>query len=159
MKEAKAVPPVTVKTGPVMENVRTGGDIDILDIPAPRWHEHDGGYYIGTGDMVIMRDPDSGWINYGADRVQAQEPNVATVMFSKGKHGDIIKRKYHERGEPCPIAVVCGMHPALFMDRRPRNSLRQERVRRRRRIPGEPVEVIAGPRTGAADSGACRNRF
>ncbi len=115
MKEAKAIPPATVKTGPIMDNVRTGGDIDIFSIPVPRWHEHDGGYYIGTGDMVVMRDPDSGWINYGAYRVQAQEPNVATVMFSKGKHGDIIKRKYHERGEPCPIAVVCGMHPALFM--------------------------------------------
>ena len=36
-------------------------------------------------------------------------------MCSKGKHGDLIKRRYHERGEPCPIAVVCGMHPALFM--------------------------------------------
>src|ERR1700691_6211916 len=28
MKEAKAFPPVTVKSGPVMENVRTGNDID-----------------------------------------------------------------------------------------------------------------------------------
>src|SRR6202035_30446 len=69
----------------------------------------------GTGDMVIMRDPDTGWINYGAYRVQAHDRNVATVMCSKGKHGDLIKRRYHERGEPCPIAVVCGMHPALFM--------------------------------------------
>ena len=115
MKEAKAHAPVTVKTGPVMENVHTGKDIDIFKIPVPRWHEHDGGYYIGTGDMVIMRDPDTGWINYGAYRVQAHDRNVATVMCSKGKHGDLIKRRYHERGEPCPIAVVCGMHPALFM--------------------------------------------
>src|SRR5579863_10052812 len=66
MKEAKAIPPVT-------ENVHTGSDIDIFKIPVPRWHEHDGGYYIGTGDMVIMRDPDSGWINYGAYRVQAHD--------------------------------------------------------------------------------------
>jgi 4-hydroxy-3-polyprenylbenzoate decarboxylase len=64
MKEARAIPPVTVKSGPVMNNVLTGGDIDIFKIPVPRcWHEHDGGYYIGTGDMVIMRDPDTGWIN------------------------------------------------------------------------------------------------
>src|SRR6516164_5213717 len=115
MKEARAIAPVTVQSGPVMENVLTGGDIDIFKIPIPRWHEHDGGYYIGTGDMVIMRDPDTGWINYGAYRVQAQARNAATVMCSKGKHGDLIRRRYHERGEPCPIAVVCGMHPALFM--------------------------------------------
>ena len=57
MKDAKAIPPVTVQSGAVMENVLTGSDIDIFKIPVPRWHEHDGGYYIGTGDMVIMRDP------------------------------------------------------------------------------------------------------
>src|SRR5271170_7213070 len=84
MKEAKAIPPATVERGPEMENVYTGKDIDIFKIPVPRWHEHDGGYYSGTGDMVIMRDPETGWINDGAYRVQAHEPNVATVMFSKG---------------------------------------------------------------------------
>ena len=148
MKEAKAIPPVTVKSGPLTENVRTGSDIDIFKIPVPRWHEHDGGYYIGTGDMVIMRDPDSGWINYGAYRVQAQEPNVATVMFSKGKHGDLIKRRYHERGEPCPIAVVCGMHPALFMIAGLEIPYGKNEYDAAGGLIGEPVEVIAGPRTG-----------
>jgi 4-hydroxy-3-polyprenylbenzoate decarboxylase len=51
MKEARAIAPVTVQGGPVMENVLTGNDIDIFKIPVPRWHEHDGGYYIGTGAM------------------------------------------------------------------------------------------------------------
>jgi hypothetical protein len=77
MKEAKTIPPVTVSTGAVCENVREGNDIDIFTIPTPRWHEHDGGYYIGTGCMVIMRDPDSGWINYGAYRVQAHDRALA----------------------------------------------------------------------------------
>ena len=53
MKEAKAIPPDTVRGGPVMENVSTGSDIDILKIPTPRWHELDGGYFIGTGVMVM----------------------------------------------------------------------------------------------------------
>ena len=148
MKEAKVHAPVTVKTGPVMENVHTGKDIDIFKIPVPRWHEHDGGYYIGTGDMVIMRDPDTGWINYGAYRVQAHDRNVATVMCSKGKHGDLIKRRYHERGEPCPIAVVCGMHPALFMIAGLEIPYGRNEYDAAGGLIGEPVEVIAGPRTG-----------
>jgi UbiD family decarboxylase len=53
-----------------------------------------------------MKDPDSGWINYGCYRVQSHAPNVASVMMSPGKHGLIIMRKYYERGEPCPVAVV-----------------------------------------------------
>src|SRR5215204_4958963 len=115
MKEAKTIPPVEVASGALLENVKTGDDIDLFTIPVPRWHEHDGGYYMGTGDMVVMRDPDTGWINYGAYRVQAHDKKLATVMCSKGKHGDMIQKKYHERGLPCPVAVVCGMHPALFM--------------------------------------------
>src|SRR5579885_2044167 len=39
MKEAKAIAPATVKSGPVMDNVRTGKAIDIFQIPVPRWHE------------------------------------------------------------------------------------------------------------------------
>src|SRR5256885_15989895 len=115
MKEQKTIPQLTVQSGPLMQNAYSGADIDLLKIPTPRWHELDGGYYIGTGCMVIMKDPDTGWINYGAYRVQSHGPGVATVMCSKGKHGDLIKRRYHERGEPCPVAVGAGLQPALFM--------------------------------------------
>ncbi|MGY9107113.1 MAG: UbiD family decarboxylase domain-containing protein, partial [Alphaproteobacteria bacterium] len=90
----------------LLENVDEGNSVNLFKIPVPKWHELDGGYYIGTGCMVIMRDPDTGWINYGAYRVQAHDAAVASIMCSKGKHGDLIKRKYHERGEPCPLVVV-----------------------------------------------------
>ncbi len=158
MKEAKSIPPVTVKSGPLLENVFTGKDIDIQKIPTPRWHEHDGGYYIGTGCMVIMKDPDTGWINYGAYRVQSHGPNLATVMCSKGKHGDLIKRRYHERGEPCPIAVVVGMHPALFMVAGLEIPYGKNEYDVAGGLIGEPVEVIKGPVHRAADSGAGGDR-
>src|SRR5712675_1818686 len=115
MKQGKTIPPATVPNGLLLENVSRGADVDLLKIPTPKWHEHDGGHYIGTGDMVIMRHPDTGWINYGAYRVQVHDKRLATVMCSKGKHGDMIMRRYQELGQKCPIAVVCGMHPALFM--------------------------------------------
>ena len=116
--------------------------------PVPRWHEHDGGYYIGTGDMVIMRDPDTGWINYGAYRVQAHDKKLATVMCSKGKHGDMIQKKYHERGQPCPVAVVCGMHPALFMIAGLEIPHGKNEYDAAGGLLGEPVQVIMGPKTG-----------
>jgi 4-hydroxy-3-polyprenylbenzoate decarboxylase len=122
--------------------------VNIQKIPTPRWHEHDGGYYIGTGCMVIMKDPDTGWINYGAYRVQSQGTDVATVMCSKGKHGDLIKRRYHERGEPCPVAVVVGMHPALFMVAGLEIPYGKNEYDVAGGLIGEPVEVIAGPATG-----------
>src|SRR5262252_3131394 len=148
MKEAKTIPPLQVDGGPLTQNTFTGGEIDLLKIPTPRWHEHDGGYYIGTGCMVIMKDPDTGWINYGAYRVQSHGPQLATVMCSKGKHGDLIKRRYHERGEPCPVAVVVGMHPALFMVAGLEIPYGKNEYDVAGGLIGEPVEVIKGPRTG-----------
>src|SRR5262245_25444397 len=148
MKEARSIAPISVKSGPLMENVSSGKDVNIASIPTPRWHEHDGGYYIGTGCMVIMKDPDTGWINYGAYRVQSHGSSVATVMCSKGKHGDLIKRRYHERGEPCPIAVVAGMHPALFMVGGLEIPYGKNEYDVAGGLIGEPVEVIDAAVTG-----------
>jgi 4-hydroxy-3-polyprenylbenzoate decarboxylase len=148
MKEVKTIPPVTVPTGLVLQNVTRGDDVDLLKIPAPKWHEHDGGYYIGTGDMVIMRHPDTGWINYGAYRVQVHDKRVASVMCSKGKHGNIIMRRYKELGQKCPVAVVCGMHPALFMIAGLEIPYGKNEYDAAGGLLGEAVETIPGPVTG-----------
>jgi len=146
---AKSIPPVTVKAGPLLENVMTGKDINLAKIPTPKWHEDDGGPYIGTGVMVVMKDPDSGWINYGAYRVQVyDDPTIASVMISKGKHGDILMRKYHERGERCPIAVIAGMHPLLFSIAGIEIPYGANEYDAAGGMLGEPVEVIPGPKTG-----------
>src|SRR5205823_9922479 len=115
LEHAASEPTRAVNVGTLLGYVFAGADVDIDNIPAPVLHEHDGGPYIATGCLVAMKDPDSGWINSGCYRVQSHEPNVASVMMSPGKHGLIIMRKYHERGEPCPVAVVAGMHPVLVM--------------------------------------------
>ena len=82
----RPVPPVEVKTGPVEENVHTGEDIDLYEFPTPRWHELDGGRYIGTGDIVITRDPDEGWVNLGTYRVQVHDQQTLTIYMSPGRH-------------------------------------------------------------------------
>src|SRR5215469_7218968 len=148
MREMKSVPPVTVAKGAVQENVKGGNELNLRDIPTPKWHELDGGYFIGTGCMVVMKDPDSGWINYGAYRVQVHDRNLASVHCTKGKHGNMLIRKYHERGEPCPVAVVVGMHPALFMVSGLEIPYGKNEYDVAGGLIGEPVEVIAGPRTG-----------
>jgi UbiD family decarboxylase len=142
------IPPVEVETGSILDNVETGDDIDMLKIPVPRWHEGDGGYYMGTAVMVIMKDPDGDWINYGAYRVQVHDKKLATVMASKGKHGDQIMRKYHARGEPCPIAVVVGMHPAIFSVAGLEVPHGKNEYDMAGGLIGEGIRVIRGPKTG-----------
>lgn len=114
-KDSASFPIDIVASGPIMENVLSEKDVDLNQIPAPFWHEKDGGKYIGTGCVVILRDPDTGRINLGCYRVMLQNKNTVNLYISVGKHGNIIMKKYHERNKPCPVAISLGHHPALLM--------------------------------------------
>src|SRR5215469_10390119 len=142
-------PPVTAKHALFLENSRAGGDVDLALFPAPLWHRQDGGAYIGSGSIVVMRDPDSGWINASIYRVQVHGRDRVTVQFDhEGRHGAIIARKYRERGKPCPIAVVNGPDPALFVagfEYLPEGVCEYDFAGA---IKGAPIEVVPGPRTG-----------
>src|SRR5690606_28190765 len=55
--------PVVVKDAAFLQNTARGERVDLGMMPAPLWHSKDGGPYIGSGSIVVMRDPDDGWIN------------------------------------------------------------------------------------------------
>ncbi len=143
-----AIPPDVRQTGPVLENVREGAAVNLFEFPVPRWHEQDGGRYIGTACLVITRDPDSGWVNCGTYRVMLQGERHLGANISPGKHGRIMRQKYFERGEPCPVAMTFGQHPLLFLagcNDIPYQMSEYEWVGG---VRGEPVPVVLGPRTG-----------
>src|SRR5690606_12611153 len=81
----------------------------------PKWHEHDGCRYIGTGCVVIQKDPDSGWVNLGTYRVAVHDETTAGLYISPGKHGRRIMEKYWAKGEACPVAISVGQEPMLFI--------------------------------------------
>jgi UbiD family decarboxylase len=112
-KDFKLLPPVKVKSGPIEENIMMGDDIDLLKFPAAKWHEFDAGRYIGTGDIVITRDPDTGWVNLGTMRVQVHDKAIANINISPPSDTNYIRQKYWAKGQSCPIAVVCGGDPRL----------------------------------------------
>ncbi|MBI4187501.1 MAG: UbiD family decarboxylase [Chloroflexi bacterium] len=107
-------PPQVVNSGPVLENVLSGDKVDLFKFPVPKWHSLDGGRYIGTGDAIITRDPDTGEINLGTYRVQVLSKRTTGLYMDPIKHGDIHRAKYHARGKPCPVAVSVGHHPLIF---------------------------------------------
>jgi UbiD family decarboxylase len=148
-KGLRPIAPVNVRTAAFAENTQTGADVDIARFPAPIWHRHDGGPFIGSGSIVVMRDPDDGWINASIYRVQVHGRNQVTVQFDHGgRHGAIIAKKYWDRGESCPIAVVHGEDPALFIagfEYLPDGRSEYEFAGS---IKGAPIEVCAGPQTG-----------
>jgi len=87
----------------------------VWKFPAPFVHELDGGRYIGTDDAIIMRDPDTGWINAATYRVMVHDKNTVAIWMSPGKHGRLISEKYFRQGKPCPVLICCGQDPIMFL--------------------------------------------
>jgi len=114
-KKIKPIPPKVVKAPPVLENVYEEKDIDLFKFPTPKWHEHDGGRYIGTGSIDITQDPDEGWINWGTYRVMIHDENTVGFYISPGKHGRIQREKYLNSGRPCKMAMSFGHDPLVFL--------------------------------------------
>lgn len=106
--------PEEATSGPVLENIHSGGDVDLFEFPSPKWNEFDGGRYIGTGCSVITRDPDSGKINLGTYRIQVHDEKTTGLFAAHYTHGRFHYDAYHARGKPCPVAVSVGHHPLLL---------------------------------------------
>ncbi|WP_326836145.1 UbiD family decarboxylase [Amycolatopsis rhabdoformis] len=138
---------VTVTDGPLLSHV--DDEIDLLKFPVPRWHEGDGGRYIGTGCAVVTRDYDTGRINLGAYRMQVQDDGrSATVNIEAGKHGAQHLRRWFEAEGRAPIAATLGHHPAYLVAAGvevPGDVSEYDYVGA---MTGSPVRTIAGLATG-----------
>jgi UbiD family decarboxylase len=148
MADLKRIPPRYVNDGPVFENTITGDAVDVTIFPTPKWHDDDGGRYIGTGSFNVTRDPDEGWINCGTYRVMIHDAKSVGFYISPGKHGRIQRDKYQAKNEPMPIAIVVGCDPMSFLmasSEVPYGVCEYEVIGG---IRGEPVDLVKAPITG-----------
>ena len=138
----KKIEPKWVDTGPCKENILTGDDIDLYKFPAPHWYPLDGGRFFGTAHFIISKDPDTGWVNLGTYRSQLLGKDKLGTQFIKGKHADIMLKKYQKLGRPMPVASVVGCDPLLFIVGAARISAFTSEYEVAGAIRGEPVEVV-----------------
>ncbi len=147
-KSLEPIKPMLVSDGPVMENILTGDKVDLFKFPTPKWHEHDGGRYIGTGSVDITVDPDEGWVNLGCYRVMIMDKNHVGFYISPGKHGRIQRSKYMAENKPMPVVVSCGHDPVIFLVGSTEFPYGISEYEYAGAIKGQPIEVIKGPVTG-----------
>jgi 4-hydroxy-3-polyprenylbenzoate decarboxylase len=140
--------PREVSTGPLFENIQRDAAIDLLKLPVPRWHELDGGRYIGTADSVLTRDPDDGWVNLGSYRVQVIDGDHVSIWIAPGRHSTTHIQKTLERSGRCPIAMVFGHDPLLIMASGSTAPFGLSEYAYAGGIRGAPYDVVRGPFTG-----------
>jgi 4-hydroxy-3-polyprenylbenzoate decarboxylase len=142
------IPPEFVETGPVAEHVQEGDDVDVGVFPTPRWHEHDGGPYIGTSCAVFTQDRDTGWVNAGTYRVQVHDRNTLGLMANRSRHARMHYEDYHRRGEPCPVTVSLGQEPMLYLFASSALLPGESELDHLGGFRGEPVELVKSDLTG-----------
>ncbi|MGH8648228.1 MAG: UbiD family decarboxylase [Burkholderiales bacterium] len=140
--------PLYVEKGPVSENVKGDGKVDLDIFPSPFWHEKDGGRYIGTGCCVVTKDFDSDWVNVGTYRVQVHDKKTVGLDMVPGKHGAIQYDKYMRAGKPFPVAIVCGADPLGYLISGIEVPFGMCEYNYVGAILGEPVSVVKGEVTG-----------
>jgi len=103
---------VAATQAPVKEVILKGRDADLTKIPA-LWHaERDPGPYIASG-MAIIKDPETGTRNVSIHRQQIMGPDRTGFLICP-RHALRIFQMYQKRGEPMPVAMVIGAHPAIY---------------------------------------------
>ena len=109
-------PVETVEVGrdqaPVKQVVLTGEEVDLYEIPSMITSEKDGGRYMASG-IAIVKDPDTGVRNITVQRQQIMGKD-RTGFTMVPRHARRIYDKYCDRNEPLPVAMVYGVHPAIF---------------------------------------------
>jgi len=144
----KPIPMKYVEDGPVMENVYFDQDVDVLKFPAPKWHEYDGGRYIGTGSVDITVDPEEGWVNLGTYRVMIHDRNHVGFYISPGKQGRMHRERWFAKKEKMPVAISIGHDPLIYLAgglEIPYGLCEYDWIGG---VKGERVEVIKGRITG-----------
>jgi len=148
MAELRRIEPRYVNTGPIFDNIMEGDAIDVTKFPTPKWHEEDGGRYIGNGSFNVTRDPEEGLVNCGTYRVMIHDANSVGFYISPGKHGRIHRDKYMDRNEPMPVCIVVGGDPLTFLltcSEVPYGICEYDLVGGMR---GKPMDVVKGKHTG-----------
>jgi UbiD family decarboxylase len=150
-REARNYPPEWVEHGPVLEEIYRGEEVDMLKFPSPRWHEKDGGRYIGTGCAVITQDPDTGQLNIGTYRVMVHDRRRLGIYMAPVRHGLADMRKYHARGKAAPVAITFGQDPLISLvggRSIPRGLGPAQEFGYIGAIQRRPVKVVSGELTG-----------
>ena len=108
----KRIPPISVSASesPCQEVVLKGNDIDLGRIPIPFWNVGDGGNYISAG-INIGAHPKWGK-NAGIYRNMVRNKNEIFAQIAPDHQQRLF---YEDLGKGCPMAIVLGADPLLYL--------------------------------------------
>ena len=111
--DATPIPPQLVESGPILDVVHTGGDVDLGYLPIMRHFVEDGGAYL-TNAMFIATDPETGVRNASFHRLQVNGKTRFGTSLHSRRHLWNYARKATAMGlKELPVVIVVGCHPLI----------------------------------------------
>ena len=139
--------PKLVDSGPVLEEVRQGEDIDLRRLPLINHFASDRAPYI-TNAVMVAEHPDTGVGNLSYHRSMLHSPTeIATSLHSRGDLWRLLQIAT-ERGRPMPVAMVIGAHPLFMLAASARVPFDVDEREVAGGLMGAPLEVVRTPRHG-----------
>lgn len=145
--EANPIPPRVVEQAPVQEVVYRGAELEasggLAHFPIPvTTPGFDPAPYV-TAPYWVTRDPDTGITNLGMYRAMVKAPLRTGINFAVPYRGAAVHlRKYRERGQAMPAALVIGGPPNLAYVAVSQYPLDVDELAVAGGIAGEPLELV-----------------
>ncbi|MEC0240113.1 UbiD family decarboxylase [Paenibacillus dokdonensis] len=115
LPEAAPLPPREIKNAPCKETKIFGDDIDLTSLPVPYLHVGDGGRYINTYGVMIVRSPDGSWVNWSITRVMLHDKRTMAGVVVPSQHIGKIYEQWKALGQKMPFALCLGVDPGISM--------------------------------------------
>jgi UbiD family decarboxylase len=131
---------MTKGDAPVKKVKKTGDEIDLYDFPTLMTSEKDGGRYFASG-IAVIKDPDTGIRNLSVHR-QMVTGKDKTGFIMIPRQARQIYEKYCARGEAMPVAMVYGVHPAIFFASSFTTAFGNDELALAGALMGEPVRLV-----------------
>lgn len=141
LHKSKPIKPTVLPTGPCKEIKINGDDIDLTYMPIPFTGEFEGPPFITAG-ISNIRDPDTGWQNTGIRRFQLKGKRKINNLILPFQHEAMIFRKYIQKNQPAPLAIVIGADPIYYLASQIPAPAQVDEMDMWGAIAGEPLEVV-----------------
>ena len=139
------IPPRILKKeeAPCKENIMVGDEVDLYKFPCPMIHEGDGGRYVGTWDIVINKDPETNWTNWGMYRFMVHTRNWLTGWpQTTSQFAMILNQHYLPKNKPMPVAIVIGTDPLAHIVATAGIKPQDNEAEATGGLRGEPIDLV-----------------
>jgi 2,5-furandicarboxylate decarboxylase 1 len=139
--------PRRVSEGPVKEVVMKGDEVDCTHLPILTHSEHDAGPYI-TAAVLIGRDPDTGVLGLGIQRMQLKGPRRFGISLPRERRVGRAALKAEDRGEALGVAFVLGGGPYVDLASQAKIPHTHSKLDVAGGLAGRPIDMVPAETVG-----------